>query len=169
MADPDLPAQAYAAGVHFEQTYGGCSQCVLAALQDTFDLRDDAVFQAATALSGGGGGAGDGSCGAYSGAILFLGQLVGRPRDDFADPREVRRDTARLAAALHDRFVDHYGSVVCRDVQESVIGRAHGVTDPAGIDTLRVAGAHHAHCPEVVGSAARWTAAIAAGWQATSA
>ena len=47
--------------------------------------RDDVVVRAATGLSGGGGLAGDGSCEAYSGASMFLGQMLGRDRDDFTD------------------------------------------------------------------------------------
>jgi C_GCAxxG_C_C family probable redox protein len=152
--------RAYEAGKRYEQTYKGCSQCVLAALQDVFDRRDDAVFQAATGLSGGGGLTTDGSCGAYAGATLFFGQLLGRARDDFADPAEIRKQTAEMVRELRQRFLDEYGSVVCRNVQTRMLGRPYYLADPDELQRFHDAGAHDVHCPEVVGRAARWAAEI---------
>ena len=152
--------RAYEAGRRNEAEYHGCAQCVLAALQDTFDERDDAVFRAATGLSGGGGLAGDGSCGAYAGATLFLGQLQGRDRDDFTDAAGVRYETSRMVGDLRSRFVERYGSVVCGDIQTGVIGRSFDLTDVDDVECFKDAGAHAIHCPEVVGRAARWAAEI---------
>lgn len=157
----DAMDRAYEAGKRNEAEYHGCAQCVLAALQDTFDERDDAVFRAATGLSGGGGLSGDGSCGAYTGATLFLGQLQGRERDDFTDEAGVRYETSRMVGDLRSRFVERYGSVVCGDIQTSVIGRSFDLTDVDDVACFKEAGAHLVHCPEVVGMAARWTAEIA--------
>lgn len=156
----DAADRAYRAGKRNEAEYHGCAQCVLAALQDTFDQRDDVVFRSATGLSGGGGLAGDGSCGAYAGASMFLGQMRGRDRDDFTDAAGERHETARMVGELRRRFVDRYGSVVCGDVQTSVIGRAFDLNDPEDVDRFKEAGAHEVHCPEVVGLAARWAAEI---------
>ena len=50
------PENAYELGRHYERTYGGCSQCVVAALQDTYDTRNDEILRAATGLAAGGGG-----------------------------------------------------------------------------------------------------------------
>jgi len=156
----EIADRAFEAGRQYERTYGGCSQCVLAALQDVFGRRDDAVFQAATGLAGGGGLACDGSCGAYTGAILFLGQLLGRNRDGFADPDLVRRETARLVRRLRQRFIDHYGSVVCRNIQTKVMGRPYYIADAEDYARFHDAGAHEVFCPQVVGLAARWAAEI---------
>jgi C_GCAxxG_C_C family probable redox protein len=156
----DVVERAYRIGKQYEADYHGCAQCVLAALQDAFDERDDSVFQAATGLSGGGGGGGDGSCGAYAGAGLFIGQMLGRTRDDFTDAGGVRHETARLVLELRERFIDRYGSVVCGDIQTSVIGRPYDLTDPDDVERFKATGAHEVHCPEVVGSAARWAAEI---------
>ncbi len=155
------PAErAYEAGRRYEQTYYGCAQCTVAALQDTFDRRDDAVFQAATGLAGGAGLTTDGSCGAYAGATMFLSQLIGRTRDDFADAEGVRLRTAALVRRLRRRFLDEYGSVVCRDVQTKMMGRSYYLADPEEFQRFHDAGAHDVHCPEVVGRAARWAAEI---------
>lgn len=156
----DAADRAYEAGKQNEAEYHGCAQCVLAALQDTFDERDDAIFRAATGLSGGGGLSGDGSCGAYTGATMFLGQLQGRDRDDFSDAAGVRYETSRMVGDLRARFVERYGSVVCGDIQASVIGRSFDLNDADDVVCFKDAGAHSVHCPEVVGQAARWAAEI---------
>lgn len=152
--------RAYRAGKAYEKTYYGCAQCTLAALQDAFDRRDDAVFRSATALSGGGGLTTDGSCGAYVGGIMFLGQLLGREREDFADPEGIRLQTAAMARELRERFIDAYGSVVCRDIQTKIMGRPYYLADEEEFRRFHDAGAHEVHCPEVVGSAARWAAEV---------
>jgi C_GCAxxG_C_C family probable redox protein len=152
--------RAYEAGKAYEQDYHGCAQCTLAALQDAFDRRDDAIFQAATGLAGGGGLTTDGNCGSYSGAVMFIGQLLGRTRDDFADPAEVRHQTAEIVRALRSRFIEEYGSITCRDIQTKVIGRPYYLADPDDLQRFHDAGAHDIHCPEVVGRAARWAAEI---------
>ncbi|MBU1227676.1 MAG: C-GCAxxG-C-C family protein [Actinobacteria bacterium] len=156
----DRAERAYQAGDHYERTYYGCGQCALAALQDVFDRRDDAVFRAATGLAGGGGLACDGSCGAYNGAILFFGQLLGRDRDDFADPAGVRLQTAGMVRELRQRFIDAYGSVTCRNIQTKTMGRPYYIADPEDFRRFHDAGAHDVYCPEVVGRAARWAAEI---------
>ena len=71
----ELAEKAYSAGFEYEKQYGGCAQCVIAALQDVLELRNegcDAVFKAATSLEGGVGREGDGHCRAYSGAVMIL-------------------------------------------------------------------------------------------------
>jgi hypothetical protein len=62
--------RAYELGKEYEKAKTGCSQCVIATLQDIFDIRNDDILKAATGLAGGCGGTLDGSCGSYSGAIM---------------------------------------------------------------------------------------------------
>ena len=152
--------KAYELGKYYEKTYRGCSQCVIAALQDVFDARDDAVFKAGTGLAGGSAMTCEGSCGAYAGAIMFLGSVVGRERDNFSDPEKVRFKTHGMARKLRDKFIDEYGSVVCRNIQTKVMGRYYYLPDPQEYEKFHNAGAHDVYCPEVVGKAARWMAEI---------
>ena len=91
---------------------------------------------------------------------MFLGQLQGRDRDDFTDAAGVRYETSRMVGDLRSRIVERYGSVVCGDIQVSVIGRSFDLTDPGELSCFKDAGAHAVHCPEVVGQAARWAAEI---------
>lgn len=159
MAD-NAAARAYELGREYEHKYGGCSQCVLAALQDTFGIRQDDVFKAASGLAGGGATTTEGSCGAYSGAIMFLSLLQGRERNDFADPNHAMGKSFVTARKLRDRFIQEYGSVVCRNIQTKLFGRPFYLADPAEFEKFEKAGGHDVHCPQVVGNAARWAAEI---------
>ena len=133
---------------------------MVAALQDAFDLRNDIIFKAATALAGGGARAIDGSCGAYTGAILFFGSIVGRERNDFKDEAKVRLQAHDLAKRLHDKFIEEYSSVVCQNIQTKTMGRSYYLIDPEEYKKFLDAGAHDIYCPDVVGKAAKWAAEI---------
>jgi C_GCAxxG_C_C family probable redox protein len=152
--------KAYQLGRKYEASYKGCSQCVLAALQDVFKMRDDAIFKAASGLTGGGGICGDGSCGAYAGAILALSQLVGRTRDDFEDRAGAAMKGFLLTQRLRQRFIDEFGSVICRDIQHKIFGRPYYLWDMDDLEKFEKAGGHSDKCPDVVGKAAQWAAEI---------
>lgn len=152
--------RAYELGKQYEKEYRGCGQCIIAAVQDTFDIRNDDVFKAATGLAGGGARTTDGSCGAYSGGIMVLSFLLGRERSNFKDPDGIRFRTAELAKKLHDKFIQEYGSVVCRNIQTKLMGRPFYLADPDEAEKFEQAGAHEVHCLGVVGNAAQWVAEI---------
>jgi hypothetical protein len=40
--------KAYKLGKEYEKTYRGCGQCVIAALQDALEIRNDDIFKSAT-------------------------------------------------------------------------------------------------------------------------
>lgn len=151
--------KAYELGKEYEGTYKGCSQCTLAALQDAFGMRNDDIFKAATGLAGG-GGCTDGSCGAYSGANVFLSSLIGRERDDFADTADNLHRSFEMMGELHERFIREYGSIICRDIQTKLFGRPYYLPDMDEREKFEEAGAYTMHCPEVVGKAARWAAEL---------
>jgi C_GCAxxG_C_C family probable redox protein len=152
--------RAHQLGKEYEKTYRGCSQCVIAALQDVLDARNDDVFKASTGLAGGTGLTCDSGCGAYEGAVLVLSSFVGRERNDFSDPGKLRFKTHQLARKFREKFIQEYGSVICRDIQNKVLGRYYYLPDPQEFEKFHNAGAHEIHCPEVVGKAARWMTEI---------
>lgn len=152
--------KAYELGKEYERTYRGCSQCVIAALQDALDIRNDDIFRASTGLAGGGGLAIDGSCGAYLGAILILGFLLGRERYNFDDPGGIRFQTHELVRKFRDKYIQEYGSVVCHNIQTKVLGRPYYIADPDEYEKFHNAGAHDVYCPEVVGKSAQWMAEL---------
>ena len=155
--------KAYKLGKEYEKTYKGCSQCVIAALQDALDIRNDDIFKAATGLAGGGGGTLDGSCGSYVGSIMVLGSLLGRERDKFDDFESVAPDSRafKLFRKFRDKYIQEYGSVVCRNIQTKIFGRPYYIADPDEMKKFEDIGGHgDKGCPEVVGKAARWMAEL---------
>jgi len=152
--------KAYDLGFEYEKVYRGCSQCVLAAVQDLFEVKNDDVFRAASGLAGGIGLCGDGCCGAYTGGVMVLGQLYGRVRENFLDPNRTRKRTFDLAKKLHDKFIAEYGTVICRDIQQKIFGRPFYIRDADDFKKFEEAGAHEDKCPSVVGNAAGWVAEI---------
>ncbi len=150
----ELLARAYELGFDYERRFHGCAQCVIAAVQDTLGIRDDAIFRAATGLAGGGALTGRGACGGYVGGVMMLGQLLGREREHFDDPEGIRYQTFDLAKELADRFDEEFGGTICRDVQTRVFGRSFDLRDPEDFESFEAAGAHDDKCPDVVGKAA---------------
>jgi C_GCAxxG_C_C family probable redox protein len=154
---------AYTIGFRYEAQYHGCAQCSFAALQEVLGRRDaesDAVFRSAAGLAGGVGGEGDGHCGAYSGAVMMIGCLLGRTRDDFEDRIGANRRVRGIARRLHERFVAEYGTVTCHGIHRKIFGRPFYLKDPEESAKFDAAGAHTEKCPAVVGRAARWTVEI---------
>lgn len=165
----ELADRAYQVGYEYEKKYGGCGQCAFAALADALDRNtptSDAVFQSLTSMAGGGSREGDGSCGAYVGAIAFIGHLFGRRRDNFADPEKDRRKTDALVDQLHARFIETYGNVGCHAIHRKLYGRPFYIKDPDEFQKFEAAGGHDWGCTSVVGNASKWTAEILfdAGW-----
>jgi C_GCAxxG_C_C family probable redox protein len=152
--------KAFDLGFQYEKVYRGCSQCVLAAIQDLFQKKNDEVFRAASGLAGGVGLCGDGCCGAYTGGVMALSQLYGRTRENFLDPDRTRKKSFDLAKKLHDKFIVEYGSVICRDIQQRIFGRPFYIRDADESAKFEKAGAHEEKCPTVVGNGARWVAEI---------
>ena len=155
--------KAYELGKEYEKAYKGCSQCAIAALQDALGIRNDDIFKSATGLAGGGCGTIDGSCGAYVGSIMVLGSLLGRERDKFDDFESIAPDSRifELARKFRNKYIQEYGSVVCRNIHTKVFGRPYYLVDPDEFEKFEAAGGHDDRgCPEVVGKAARWMAEL---------
>src|SRR4030043_693066 len=155
--------RAYELGKEYEKTCRGCSQCVIAALQDALDIRNDDIFKAATGFAGGDAGTLEGSCGSYVGGILVLGLLLGRERDKFNDFESIAPDSRafKLFRKFRDKYIQEYGSVVCRNIQTKVLGRPYYLVDLDEFKKFEAAGGQgDKGCPEVVGKAARWMAEL---------
>ncbi|GAB4540392.1 MAG: hypothetical protein Kow0063_30140 [Anaerolineae bacterium] len=150
--------KAYSLAYEFGQKYGTCSQCVLAALQETVGGIDDTIFKAAYALAGGGARSGRGTCGALAGGIMAISAWYGRARADFETIRST--EAHGLAKILYDRFVEEFGSPICVGVQETIFGRSFNLWDEEDRQAFEEAGGHRDKCPEVSGKAAMWTAEI---------
>jgi C_GCAxxG_C_C family probable redox protein len=148
----------YSLGYEYEQKYGCCSQCTLAAIQDVFGFPGDEVIKASHVLAGGGALTTRGTCGALAGGMMAISGKYGRPRKEFASGLYMH--AFRLGKELFDRFVAEFGSPICADVQRRMCGRSFDLWDPEEFEAFEAAGAHRDKCPTVVGTAARLAAEV---------
>lgn len=151
-----LIEKAYLLGYEYEQKYGNCPQCTVAAIQDTFGILDDSIFKAVYGLGAGIGLCAKGNCGAMTAAILAISYLQGRDRQSFYEGRFP--ECYALSRKMMQNFESKYGSSFCNGVQKNIFGRSFDLTDPQQFTAFEEAGGHRDKCPEVVGSAARWVA-----------
>ena len=156
-----LIKQGYESGYYSEKTYRGCAQCTLDALFKTIGLRDEALFRSSDMLASGCGLFGDGPCGGYSGGLLFLGKYAGRRLEFIDGDKEEKARGRRLAALLHQRFIDTYGTVICHEIHKDIFGRAFDLHDDLQKQGFEEAGAHRRDkCTAVVATATRWVIEI---------
>jgi C_GCAxxG_C_C family probable redox protein len=148
--------KAYALAYEYEQKYGCCPQCVLAAIQEVLGIGDDATFKASHSLAGGGGLSGGGMCGALAGGMLALSSKYGRDREHFSTGRNMQ--SYRLSKQLYDKFITEFGSPTCAGVQTQLFGRAFDMWDGKDFNAFEEAGGHRDKCPRVAASVAAWTA-----------
>ncbi len=146
-----LLKRAYHKGFISEHDYKGCAQCTLATMFDITGHKEPMVFQAASGLAGGMALCGDGACGGYSGGILFMGTLAGRRLDFFDGDIEAKRESYRMAQTLHDKIVDVYGSIRCKDIHTDIFGRSYLIRDTQDSARFEEMGAHKDKCTNVVG------------------
>jgi hypothetical protein len=87
-------------------------------LQDTFDLKDEALLKASGALTGGIGGLAD-TCGSMIGATLVIGSVCGRGRADEGDKDKgmgKMGQSVRQAADFYIWFKENRDTVNCRNI-----------------------------------------------------
>jgi hypothetical protein len=123
--------KAFQLGRDLMKQHGGCARCTVAALQEAMQFvpQDASLRRSASVLDGGATPRGVQSCGAFTGAGLFIGWLCGT--EEFKNPVFARK----LLKRVYQQFESQYGSVLCKDV------RPKAASD----------------CPKVVGLAAQWT------------
>jgi mannitol-1-phosphate 5-dehydrogenase len=152
--------KAFGLGFRYEQNYHGCAQCTLGALYELTGKREGMIFKASTAFSGGMAISGDGPCGGYSGGILFMGTYVGRRLDKIDNDKDNQYKAYDMAMVLRDRFIETYGSIICKDIHNKIFGRSYILRTKAVRDEFEEAGGHLDKCPAVVGISVMWIAEI---------
>ena len=148
-----LKAKASELAMKYEQEYGGCSQCVLAAIKDTLGGISDDVFKAGTGLAGGIGLTGN-SCGALTGGVMALSCYLGRDYATFSDPDGERFKSFKLADKLQSKFEDEFGTSVCKGIQTKIMGKSYDLRIPSEKIAFLEAGGHGDKCPVVCAKAA---------------
>jgi C_GCAxxG_C_C family probable redox protein len=150
--------KAYNLAFNYEANYGNCAQCVLRAIQEVFGLNMGSVIKASHALAGGLGLSGYGSYGALSGGVMALSFMYGRELKDMDKGRFLNAHV--LAKRLCDKFVEEFGSCICRDVQQKIFGRSFNLWDPEEYKEFEKMGGHRDKCPDVTGKVAKWVSEI---------
>ena len=144
-------------GFEYEKKYRGCAQCTLAAVQDALDIPNPLLFRAASGLASGGGLLCTGSCGGYSAGTMIMSALYGRRRDKFDNDNVNKYGAFQMARDLNDKFLEKYGSVICKDIHKQIFGKTYDLLDPKQKADFETDGAHRDKCTGVVAQAAGWT------------
>lgn len=155
----DTAQKAYDLAYKYEAERGSCPQCVLSALMETINVGSPDTIQAADSLAGGTCLSAEGTCGALAGGLLAIGSVYGRTYEDFSKGKRVRR-VFQCSQRLYDKFIEEYGSPLCKDVQSCLFGRYYKLNDKNEYQEFEKAGAHIDKCPSVAGNVARWTVEI---------
>jgi C_GCAxxG_C_C family probable redox protein len=155
----EILEKAYDLAFKYEAERGSCPQCVVAAILETLNVGDPKTVQAADALAGGTALTTQGTCGALVGGLLAIGSVVGRTYKDFSAGERKRR-VFMYSKKLYDKFVEEYGSPLCKDIHMKLFGRTYNLLDSKEYKEFEDAGAHVDKCPKVAGNVARWTAEI---------
>jgi len=143
-------------GFYYERTFHGCAQSTIAAIQDVFKIKYDFVFKAASSFGGGIGRMTDGVCGGYAGAVMMLSLFFGRKRNKFEDDKIARIKTNRLVTKLHNKFLEEYGTIICRDIHKKLFGRTFNLCNIKDRKIFINNGAHTDKCTYVVANSSGW-------------
>lgn len=155
----ELLDKAYNLAYKYEAERGSCPQCVAAAILETLDIGDEKIVQAVDGLAGGTALSTEGTCGALVGGLMAISTIVGRTYEDFSKG-DRRRRVFQYSKKLYDKFIEEYGSLICKDIHQKLFGRTFKLLDPKEYKEFEEAGAHVDKCPSVSGNVARWTAEI---------
>ena len=151
--------KAYDLAFKYEAERGSCPQCVFSAIMETLDVGEPNIVQALDGLAGGTALSAQGSCGALIGGLAAISCLVGRTYKDFSAGEHKRR-VFQYANKLYQKFIEEYGSILCKDVHQKLFGRTFNLMDKDEYAEFELMGAHVDKCPRVSGNVAKWTAEI---------
>lgn len=155
----EILQKVYDLAFKYEAERGSCPQCVLSAIMETLDVGDPETVKAADALAGGTALSAQGTCGALVGGLLAISSIVGRSYEDFSAGERKRR-VFMYSKKLYDKFIEEYGSPICKDVHQKLFGRTFNLMDKEDYAEFEKMGAHVDKCPAVSGKTAQWAAEI---------
>ena len=121
-----------------------CSQAVLAAYGEQFDLKQEMALRVAGAFGGGMGRMGE-TCGAVTGAIMVVGLKFGSTT---AGDLKARENAYAVVREFVHRFKGRNVSVLCRDLLDC------DISTPEGMKLAKEAGLIKQTCPKFVKDAA---------------
>jgi len=149
----------------YQYEFKGCGQTILLPLQQEFDLPGGSVALKAATFFGLGTARMGNMCGALFGGIMAIGLASGR--ENFEDPMypepQVLDETTGMPRSLelvrrfYQRFVEEFGSWLCRDLQKIMVGQSYDMGKPGESEKFMKAGGNE-KCAELVGKTARFAA-----------
>jgi C_GCAxxG_C_C family probable redox protein len=151
--------KAYDLAFKYEAERGSCPQCVYSALMETLNIGDKNVVKSIDALAGGTALSAEGTCGALVGGLCAISSIVGRTYEDFSAGERKRR-IFMYSKKLYDKFMQEYGSILCKDVHKKLFGRTFKLMNKNDYAEFEKMGAHVDKCPDVSGKTAKWAAEI---------
>jgi C_GCAxxG_C_C family probable redox protein len=131
-------------------------------LQETFDLRDESSFKAASGLHGGIGGRHD-VCGALLGASLMLGLVFGSSIEESGNPKQPHKPgelglPTQLVGDLYKWFKKEFGSVKCQSIQVRYTKEVDAQPDATGLTDMERIQRIFKKCDRLAGKTAAHTA-----------
>jgi C_GCAxxG_C_C family probable redox protein len=152
--------RAYKLGFEGESNRRSCCQACFNAISETLGIKNSLIFKCVSAL-GGGGGTCDGSCGVYSAGLVVFSYFFGRDYELW-EKCMTDRKASDLGQKLYKRFIDSYGSIICKDIQIKKFGRRFNfnIITAEEKELFEKMGAHKDVCTRVVGLGAVWAVEI---------
>jgi C_GCAxxG_C_C family probable redox protein len=151
--------EVYKKAFKYESEQGSCPQCVLATLFESFNISDPETIKAIDSLADGTSLSTEGTCGALIGGLVAISSILGRNYDDFKDG-ERKRLVFKYSKKLYEKFINEYGSPICKKVHKKIFGRTFNLLDQKEYQEFEKAGAHVDKCTKISGKVAKWTAEI---------
>jgi C_GCAxxG_C_C family probable redox protein len=147
--------KAFKLGFEGEANRQSCSQASFNAITEVLGIKNELLFKCVSALEGGGADTSKNSCGAFSGPLVVFSYYFGRPYALW-DEGVTDITSAKLGQQLYEKFVEKYGTAICREMQIKIYGFETNFMDKAAFKRFEDAGGHTTGCPTVVGLASAW-------------
>ncbi|MBQ6671498.1 MAG: C_GCAxxG_C_C family protein [Firmicutes bacterium] len=144
------------AAVETHMKFSVCGRSAMYGLKQAFDFIPDEFVTASMSLSGG-GGAGYGSCGAYSSALMVTGLKYNPTIDQQAKDPGLFPPAQAKFMELRDRFKKEFGTILCPEIHKQLFGRTFDFTDPKELEMYMNMEGRCEKCAQTVARAVRIT------------
>jgi len=147
---------AFKLGFEGENKRHSCSQASYNAISTVLGIKNTLFFKSLSALEGGGANTTQNSCGAFCGGLVIFSYYFGRDYDLW-EKEKTDITSSLLGQKLYNRFVEKWGTAICKDMQKQIYGFETDFMDEFQFKRFEDAGGHSTGCPTVVGLASAWT------------
>ncbi len=121
-----------------------CGPTVLQVMWETTGFGSEDLLWASMAFNGGIAGHRDATCGALSGAIVYLGLINRLPEVNLPEFEAPKKNIRQIASSLASQFKQQYGALPC----EKIVGV--DLSDRSAADAYAASGKWITHCSGIV-------------------